>query len=195
MSKRFTLAIALALTFSLASQGTAAASTTWYSGMRAFGQVTVEPAVDLASGNEIFLLTPNNVQAGPVHAAEPATAPLYLTLYPTASTLPASSFNCLPTNCDHAQTFPGYALKGHDHLVGVPHTGDFNVAWDVIAVAFTPQGFADHAIDTRILTLTQLDAAATKGDVVKIDIGFSFNCSITSITTYVNGTPLTFSVP
>jgi hypothetical protein len=195
MSKRFTLALALAFAFSLANQGTAAASTTWYSGMRAFGQVTVEPAVDLATGNEIFLLTPNNVQAGPVHAAEPATAPLYLTLYPTASTLPASSFNCLPTNCDHAQTFPGYALKGHDHLVGVPHTGDFNVAWDVIVVAFTPHGFADHAINTRILTLTQLDAAVANGDVVKIDIGFSFNCSITSITTYLRGTPLTFTAP
>jgi hypothetical protein len=194
MSKRFTLAIALALAFSLASQGTAAASTTWYSGMRAFGQVTVEPAVDLATGNEIFLLTPNKVQAGPVHAAEPATAPLYLTLYPTASTLSASLFNCLPTNCDHAQTF-AYPLKGHDHLVGVPHTGDFNVAWDVILVAFTPQGFGDGAINTRILTLTQLDAAVANGDVVEIDIGFSFNCSITSVTTYLKGTPLAFTAP
>ena len=53
MSKRFTLAIALALAFSLANQGTAAA-TTWYSGMRAFGQVTVEPAVDSATGDQVF---------------------------------------------------------------------------------------------------------------------------------------------
>jgi hypothetical protein len=195
MGKPFTLAVAFALAFSLANQGTAAASTTWFSGMRAFGQVTVEPAVDLATGNEVFLLTPNNVPAGPAHAAARAHAPLFLVLYPEASTLAASSFNCQPTNCDHAQTFPGYALKGHDHLVGVPHTGDFNVAWDVIAVAFTPHGFADQSIDTRILTLTQLDAAVASGDVVKIDIGFSFNCSITSITTYVKGTPLTFSVP
>ena len=195
MSKRFTLALALAFAFSLANQGTAAASTTWYSGMRAFGQVTVEPAVDLATGNEIFLLTPNNVPAGPAHAAARAHAPLFLTLYPVASTLAAGSFNCQPTNCDHAQTFPGYALKGHDHLVVVPHTGDFNVAWDVIVVAFTPQGFGDGAINTRILTLTQLDAAVANGDVVKIDIGFSFNCSITSVTTYLKGTPLTFTAP
>jgi hypothetical protein len=162
--------------------------------MRAFGQVTVEPAVDLATGNEIFLLTPNNVAAGPVHAAARAHAPLFLVLYPTASTLDASSLNCRPTNCDHAQTF-AYPLKGHDHLVGVPHTGDFNVAWDVIAVGFTQKGFTDGAINSRILTLTQLDAAVTNLDAFKLDIGFSFNCSITSITTYVKGTPLTFSVP
>ena len=193
MSKRFTLAIALALAFSLASQGTAAASTTWYSGMRAFGQVTVEPAVDLATGNEIFLLTPNNAPM-PVNAAGRAHAPLYLVLYPAASTIPADSLNCQPTNCNHAQTF-AYPLKGHDHLVGVPHTGDFNVAWDVILVAFTPKGFGDGAIDTRILTLTQLNAAVANVDVTEIGPVTDFNCSITSITTYLRGTPLTFSIP
>ena len=45
------------------------------------------------------------------------------------------------------------------------------------------------------LTLTQLEAAVASGDVHKIDTGFSFNCSITSITTYLKGTPLTFSAP
>ena len=195
MKRQFMLAIAFALTFSLANQATAVASTKWYSGMRAFGQVTVEPAIDLATGNEIFLLTPNKAPAGPVNAPQVARAPLYLVLYPTSSTLPAAEFNCQPTNCDHAQTFPGYALKGHDHLVGVPHTGDFNVAWFVIAVGFTAQGFGDGAINTRILTLDQLDAAVATHDAFTVDIGFSFNCSITSLTTYTRGTPLTFSVP
>jgi hypothetical protein len=119
---------------------------------------------------------------------------LYLVLYPTSSTIEANELNCQPTNCDHAQTF-SYPLKGHDHLVGMPHTGDFNVAWDVVLVAFTPQGFADGAINNRILTLDQLNLAHNAGDVALIGPVTSFNCSITSPVTYLKGTPLTFVVP
>jgi hypothetical protein len=169
------------------------AQTTWYSGQRAFGQVTIEPAIDDATGNEIFLLTPNNVPV-PSHAAQRAHAPLYLVLYPASSTIDADTLNCQPVNCDHVQTF-AYPLKGHDHLVGVPHTGDFNVAWDVVIVAFTEQGFADGAINNRILTLEQLNAAVAAGDVITIGPVTSFNCSITSAATYLKGTPLTFTVP
>jgi hypothetical protein len=169
------------------------AQTIWYSGQRAYGQVTVEPAVDDATGNEIFLHTPNNVPM-PSHAAPRAHAPLYLVLYPTASSIDANTLNCQPTNCDHAQTF-AYPLKGHDHLVGVPHTGDFNVAWDVVLVAFTEQGFADGAINDRILTLDQLNEALVAGEVITIGPVTTFNCSITSAATYLKGTPLTFAVP
>lgn len=184
------LTLALALAFVLIDQGSALASTTWYSGQRAFGQVTVEPAVNLADGSEVFLLTPNKAPL-PSKAADVATAPLYLPLYPASSTIPADSLNCRPTNCDHVQTF-AYPLKGHDHLVGKAPTGDFNVAWDVILVIFTQQGFADGAINTRILTKTQLDAAVTAGDVVEFGPVLTFNCSITSIATYLHGTPLAF---
>ena len=117
---------------------------------------------------------------------------------PNTIEVPAATLNCQPTNCDHAQSVPFYAIKGHDHLVGMASThGDFNVAWDVWLVVFTPQGFADRAIDNRILTLTALNAAITKGDVVKIPFmtpsgQFSFNCSITSEATYLKGTPLSF---
>jgi hypothetical protein len=177
----------------LGMAASANAQITWYSGQRAFGQATVEPAVDLATGNEIFLLTPDNVPI-PSHAAPRAQAPLYLVLYPESSSIDANTLNCQPVNCDHVQTF-AYPLKGHDHLVGVPHTGDFNVAWYVVLVAFTPQGFGDGAINNRILTLDQLDAALTAGDVTPIGPVTVFNCSITSATTYLKGTPLTFSVP
>jgi hypothetical protein len=172
------------------------AQTIWYSGQRAYGQVTVEPAVDTATGNEIFLHTPNNAPM-PSNAAQRAHAPLYLVMYPETSSIDANTLNCQPTNCDHAQTFPPYGvpLKGHDHLVGVPHTGDFNVAWDVILVAFTPQGFADGAINTRILTLDQLNAALAAGDAVSIGPVTSFNCSITSPVTYLKGIPLSFPAP
>ncbi len=178
---------------SLGLVASAHAQIPWYSGERAFGQVTIEPAIDLATGNEIFLLTPDNVPM-PSNAALRAHAPLYLVLYPASSAIDANTLNCQPDNCGHVQTF-AYPLKGHDHLVGVPHTGDFNVAWDVVLVAFTPQGFTDGAINNRILTLDQLNAALAAGDVATIGPVTSFNCSITSPTTYLLGTPLTFTVP
>jgi len=77
----------------------------------------------------------------------------------------------------------------------VPHTGDFNVAWDVVLVAFTEQGFADGAINDRILTLDQLNEALVAGEVITIGPVTTFNCSITSAATYLKGTPLTFAVP
>lgn len=173
--------------------GSACGQTIWYSGQRAFGQATVEPAIDDATGKEIFLLTPDG-PAIPSNAAQRAHAPLYLVLYPEASSIDANILNCQPTNCDHVQSFV-YPLKGHDHLVGVPHTGDFNVAWDVVLVAFTPQGFADGAINTRILTLDQLNAGLVAGDVATIGPVTSFNCSIVSLVVYLDATPLFFTVP
>jgi hypothetical protein len=191
ITPRFAVLALLALVAGLAASSNA--QIPWYSGQRAFGQVTIEPAVEDATGEEIFLLTPDKVPL-PSHAAQRAHAPLYLVLYPMASTIDADTLNCQPVNCDHVQTF-AYPLKGHDHLVGVPHTGDFNVAWDVVLVAFTDQGFADGAINDRILTLDQLNAALAAGDVLTIGPVTSFNCSITSATTYLKGTPLTFTVP
>jgi hypothetical protein len=171
---------------------------TWYTGMRAFGQSTVEPAVDDMTGNEVYLLTPNKAPF-PSKAAPVAVAPLYLVAYPTTSTI-SDAFNCTPTTCDHAQRVPmpwypdGGLLKGHDHLVGIANThGDFNVAWKVELDYFTPQGFADGAINHRILTLDDLNAAKTHGDVAPADIGITFNCSATNSAVYLHGTPLTFT--
>jgi hypothetical protein len=161
-----------------------ASAETWYSGQRAFGNVSVEPAVNDADGSQIFLLTPNGAQT---NANPRAHAPLYLVLYPDASTIPASTLNCTPTNCNHAQ-IPG--MKGHDHLVGLPHTGDFNVAWDVYPVVFTPHGIADGAMNTRLLTLSAVWAAKNAGDVfVSPTVLLAFNCSKTSMATYLKGTP------
>src|SRR6266542_3180710 len=78
--------------------GDTPSTTTWYSGQRAFGQVVVEPAVDLATGDEIFLLTPNKAPL-PAMAAQRAHAPLFLVLYPNISAVPVSSLNCTPNNC------------------------------------------------------------------------------------------------
>lgn len=180
------------------TSSTASAQTTWYTGMRAFGQVTVEPAINDANGEQIFLLTPNKAPF-PSKAPEKAQSPLYLVAYPTNSTI-TDAFNCTPTTCDHAQRVPlpwypsGGLLKGHDHLVGLPQTGgDWNVAWDVELDAFTQQGFADGAINHRILTLDELNDAKRRGDIQALDIGVVFNCSSTNIATYLRGTPLSFT--
>jgi hypothetical protein len=147
----------------------------------------------LATGNEIFLLTPIHAPL-PVKANQRAHAPLYLVLYPANSTIDANTLSCQPFNCDHFQTW-SYPLKGHDHLVGVPHTGDFNVAWDVVVVSFTEQGLNNGSINTRILTYNQLEAAETAGDVEEIGPVASFDCAITSIVTYLKGTPFTSPAP
>jgi hypothetical protein len=172
--------------------------TTWYTGQRAFGQVTIEPAVDDMTGDEVFLLTPNKAPF-PSKPPDAAQAPLYLVAYPTSSTI-SDPLNCTPTTCDHAQTVPfpwypdGGLLKGHDHLVGISHTGgDYNVAWDVELDYFTPQGFADGAINHRILTLGELNDAKRKGDVASADIGTVFNCSATNSFVYLHGKPLSFT--
>lgn len=81
--------------------------------------------------------------------------------------------------------------------VGATH-GDFNVAWDVILVIFTGQGVADGAINHRIPTLTELNAAVAAHDALTTPLmtpagqQFSFNCSVTSEATYVKGAVLSF---
>ena len=199
--------------------GSASATVTWQTGIRAIGNgATIEPAVNLTDGSPTFLITPNHspffadpgcvngVCPGPVPPPfNRVNAPLYLVTYPLASTADANApFNCytegfftqgLPYNCNHAQ-IPG--IKGHDHLVGVPGSkslgGDFNVQWHVFATFFTQKGITDGAMNTRILTLDQLDAAQDAGDVTDfVDIGHYFNCSVVSGAVYRGATPLTFA--
>ena len=195
---RMLVSVAFVVALVMATAMPAGATTTWYTGMRAFGKVTVEPAINDANGKQVFLLTPDKApfpsKAGPV-----AQAPLYLVAYPATSTI-TDPLNCTPTTCDHAQSIPGYpdggAELGHDHLVGLANTGGWwNVAWDVELDVFTPQGFQDGAINTRIMTLDALNQAKTAGDVMGIDIGVVFNCSAVSAATYARATPLNFTVP
>jgi hypothetical protein len=189
------------------------------SGQRTFGQASVEPAVDSSNGSTVYLLTPDKAPF-PSKANPVATAPLYLPLYPLSSTVPAGELNCQPTNCDHVNVLPfpstaygalpGTAqacvdfnggkpcslVKGHDHLVGVPSThGDFNVAWHVKLVVFTPTAFVDGKINTRITTLSQINALVASQDAVILDTPVTFNCSITSARTYEMGTPKVIPFP
>jgi hypothetical protein len=194
----------------------------FFSGQVAFGQATLEPAIDDVTGNIVFLLTPNGAPLPP-EANPAAQENLYQVMYPLASTIPADELNCQPTNCNHAHVLPfanaNYdsnpadlagtskactdfnvgkpcaVYKGHDHLVGVPSTGgNFNVAWHVIFVLFTSQGFTDGAINTRIKTLDEIDALLASGDAVQVQRR-GFNCQIVPQTVYDRGAPLTFVFP
>ena len=115
---------------------------------------------------------------------------MYIPMYPVGSTIVPSTLNCQVHNCDHLQTW-SYPIIGHDHLIGVKPTGDFNVAWHVFELSFTQKGFKDRAINQRLMTLAQVDAAIRNLDVMVID-DVAFNCSIVPQTVYDLGTPLHF---
>lgn len=191
----------------------AAAQAQPFSGQRSVGTATVEPAVDDSNGSAVYLLTPDNVPL-PSQSNPTASAPMYLVMYPTTSTIDAATLNCQPNNCNHVQVLPfpaaGYTngeaacanfgfpaggcalVKGHDHLIGMPHTGDFNIAWHVYLVVFTPKGVGDGSINTRVLTLTKVSSLLAAGDAVLIDTPITFNCSAVSEVVYLSGTPLSF---
>ena len=210
-------AIALAGLFAIAAFTIQANSQ--QTGQRFYGQVTVEPAVNDSDGSVVYLLTPNDAPF-PSNADAAATAPLYLVVYPLSSTIPADQLNCQPTNCDHANVLPfpnsdygaltgkdkactdfngGNAcssVKGHDHLVGIaPTQGDFNVAWSVKLVFFTPAGFSSGKINERVTTLEQLTALWKAGDVMVAPTPILFNCSSTSERTYEIGTEKVIAYP
>jgi hypothetical protein len=199
--------------FGVLMLGAASGQSQAFSGQTAFGQSTVEPAVNDADGSTVYLLTPNNAPF-PSNANPRAHAPLYIPMYPVGSTINPAVLNCQPHNCDHLNVLPfpapGYPnggatcaefglpagacglVIGHDHLVGVPHTGDFNVAWHVILVVFTPKGVADGAINHRILTLQDMAAVVANGDAFEASTPIVFNCNIVPETVYLHGTPLSF---
>jgi hypothetical protein len=187
-------------------------------GQTAFGQTTAEAAINDANGSTIYLLTPDKVQI-PTNANPRATAPMFIPMYPTSSPIKPATLNCQPTNCNHLNVLPflspGYTpasattcsafgittgcslVIGHDHLVGVPppSTGDFNIAWHVTLVVFTPQGIADGAVNGRALTLQQVTSLVNKGDAFLAATPIVFNCAIVPATVYSKGTPLSFPAP
>ena len=180
------------------------------SGERALGNATIEPAYNDFDGSTVFLLTPNRLAplgaANPINAVDGhAVAPLYLVVYPPGT---PGTFDCMgvPGNCpDHDGVIAGLAtsvrpgvygsdptaVPGHDHLVGLPRTGDFNVAWHVYVELFTGSSPITH-----ITTLSQLQAAWASGTVDPtatgqgIDTGITFVCSVVSAAAYAAATPL-----
>jgi hypothetical protein len=175
------------------------------SGERVVGNATIEPAYNDFDGTLVYLLTPNRLAPlgpnNPINNVNPhAVAPLYLIVYPPGT---PGTFNCMgaaPGNCpDHAGVIAGVAtsvmpgvygkdpsaVPGHDHLVGMPHTGDFNVPWHVYVELFT-----SSAAVTHITTLAELQAAWASGGVRQLDSGITFVCAVVSEHTYMAGKPV-----
>lgn len=189
----------------------AAVADTLPTGEVTFGQSTVEPAYNDIDGTIIYLLTPNKAHenANFTHAV----APLYLIMYPKSAGPTIGTVNCKHQpmdNCpDHGPLVAGLAMAavpsvygadvggvgaggvwGHDHLVAAPPsppaTGDFNIAWEPVAVLFT----SPEAV-THITTMSQLNSAFAAGSVITIPLpAATFHCSVTAVATYRNGTPV-----
>jgi hypothetical protein len=181
-----------------------AGANTLPSGERTHGSVTIEPAYNDFDGTIVYLQTPNRLAPlgpnNPINNVNShAVAPLFLIAYPPGSTW---TFNCMgaPGNCpDHAGAIAGVAtsvmpgvygtnpaaVPGHDHLVGLPHTGDFNVPWHVYVELFTSKAAVTH-----ITTLAQLKAAWASGAVIELDSGITFLCAVVSEHSYLAGTPV-----
>lgn len=173
------------------------------SGERTHGNVTIEPAYNDFDGSIVYLQTPNRL--APLGSNNPITnvnahavAPLYLIVYPPGT---PGTFNCMgvPGNCpDHGGAIAGVAtanmssvygtnpalVPGHDHLVGLPHTGDFNAAWHVYVELFT----SSQAV-THITTLSALQTAWDTHSLMQLDSGITFLCAVVSEASYMAGTP------
>jgi hypothetical protein len=174
------------------------------SGEHALGNAKIEPAYNDFDGSFVYLLTPNRLAPlGPdnpiLNVNSHAVAALYLIVYPPGT---PGVFNCMgvPGNCpDHAGVIAGVAtsvdgavygnnpnlVPGHDHLVGMPRTGDFNVAWHVFVELFTRQSAVTH-----ITTLAGLKAEWASGGIEQLDSGITFVCSVVSSSAYMAGTPV-----
>jgi hypothetical protein len=192
------LACALAVLAALVPDAATADSVP--SGERILGQSRIEPAYDYSTGALVYLLTPINAPFPATQIDQHAVAPLYLVVYPPGT---PGILNCMgiPGNCpDHdlkiataaTKIMPSVygtdpsAVPGHDHLAGVPRTGgDFNVAWHVVLVLFTPRATLTH-----LTTLSQLDAAKASDSVVEVSSPTVFMCSVVPQTTYMMGTPV-----
>ena len=204
MPLRMTLILlALAATASLFAAGVLADALP--SGERTLGQTVLEPAYNDIDGSIVYLLTPSKA---PLKANDHAVSPLYVVMYPTSAAASVGTMNCAhqpADNCpDHGPLLAGLAMAmepavygggvwGHDHLLDAPPAplskggGEFNVAWEPIAVLFTNSA----AANTHITTDEQLDAAVSAGDAIEIPLPeATFLCSVVAPVTYGRATPV-----
>ncbi len=80
--------------------------------------------------------------------------------------------------------------SGHDHVADPPGAPDWNVAWEVVEVVFTPKAVAENAI-THLKTDGDIEDAVAAGYATTMDLQVAFNCSVVSPTVYAHGTPIT----
>lgn len=172
------------------------------SGEMQVGQTLVEPAYNDVNGQINYLLTPIRAP-DPVKSNASSWAPFYLVAYPAGSTV--GTLNCMgvPGNCpDHDGPIAGAATAimpsvygtdpttviGHDHLMAPQASGgDFNIAWHVYLILFTSKSFANQ----HLTTLGDISAALAAHQVIQIDSGIVFTCTVVPAVVYNSGTPVT----
>jgi hypothetical protein len=210
--KRQLLFVAVAVVFVTAFVASATAAASLPSGERInggsgqHGGTVIEPVYDDMTGEIRYVSTPRGV-SNPVKTNPRATAPFYLPVYPTSSTI-GVPLNCehMPENCpDHggiiASIAEGFApgiygagVLGHDHLMAGPGShGDFNVAWVPIVVLFTNK----EAANTHVTTLKQIEALREKGEIMEVPLdgkhfglpNATFHCSVISAAVYEHSSP------
>lgn len=174
------------------------------------GGTVIEPAIDDMTGAIRYISTPRGAP-DPVKSNPVASAPIYLPIYPTSSTVPGSvTLVCQDVpqeNCpDHGPALAGIAqglepgvygggVAGHDHLLAGPAShGDFNVAWVPVVVLFTNSA----AANTHITTEAQIESMQKSGDIIEIrldgsdpmvPVNLTFTCAVVNAAVYARGIP------
>lgn len=178
------------------------------SGERIVGKTVMEPVYEDMTGEIRYVGTPMGVPTNPVNSNPKASAPFYLPVYPTGSTVGPLLCQDVPVeNCpDHGPLVAGAAeaidpavygegVIGHDHLMAGPASGgDFNVAWVPVLVLFTSK----EAANTHITTLAKLEEMVSEEKVFEVPLNGSngtpnltFHCDVISPTLYQMGAPFT----
>jgi hypothetical protein len=178
------------------------------SGERIVGKTVVEPVYDDMTGAIKYVSTPMGAP-NPVKSNPRASAPFYLPVYPTGSTVGTlNTLNCQDVpqeNCpDHgpavaaaaAAIMPsvyGAGVIGHDHLMAGPGSGgDFNIAWVPTLVLFT----SNAAANQHLILLTDVNTAVADGKAILVRLdgtngtpNLTFHCSVVPAAVYAQGTP------
>jgi hypothetical protein len=162
------------------------------------GGTVVEPVYNDVTGAIGYVSTPRGTP-DPVNSNPRASAPFYLPVYPTSSTVPLNfTLNCQDTagaplntveNCpDHGPAVAAavqaiashftapftdvYAggVAGHDHLLAPPGGGgDFNIAWVPTLVIFTNA----TAANVHVTTLAEITAAVNDHTAILVPLNGS----------------------
>jgi hypothetical protein len=169
------------------------------SGQRSLGQSIVEPVYDGDHAGDIdFVATPQGASPSP---SASATAPLYLPVYPTGSTVGALICPHLPIDTcpDHGPGIAalaqasrpatyGNGVLGHDHLATSVGSPGFNVTLEPIVVLFTSTAAANE----HLLTTAQIDAAVARGDAITVPLpGATLHAEHVPLRVWTLATPLT----
>lgn len=181
-----------------------ATASAYATGEVTLGNSTIEPAFDAATGDLMYLLTPNKA---PMKAPMVTWAPLYIPVYPASDSF-STPLNCMHLggdNCpDHGPEVAGAAMAimpsvygggvlGHDHVGDAPGGSDFNFQWVPVLVLFTDP----VAAQTRVTTDAAIAALVANQQAIEIPLDGTnhapfavFNCSVVSSAVYMQGTPV-----